>query len=763
MKNSYCKLLCMTFCAVLILGCMIGYALADKETFPTKEMEEFRLGYFAPEDEIPWLYAPDTLPDGIEEYNNVKKGLYFRYFVPEGNNSLFPNSEEVNYYTFKYVSGEETLKNIFLLNNIVLNNMNAIGLDTTEIKTPGSALFDFYFENENYVRSTQYQLNVLDYNEYPFFDIIQPDGINLTVNVGDTIDVNELADKCVKNNYDKISNELGYNILPGQDQTNKYVVYQKDTFYTAPVIVASYFPDDPLYGCFEGTEYALTVLKSGTYHLYVRYSFANICYYLPLNITTVDSGDEDSVVYNADSREPYVRNDGVLNNISLDGYVKTDGFNIPVPGGDEWQSDHKAMEREGYSVKIQKKDFEENRLSIDAKVFTVNIFIKDEAGALPILLADLQEDAHLRNVESELFDVDDGHPVLMCTCKQYYNEGIFYGFSGGLFYPRNNKVLKIWVSSLHRENDSNPFPASVSPVTMDDLRKIAAQISYDETEAPIICADGELTISAKDNPAIIPAGKNVQFAATFANPDRIKKNKVDTTVAWSVVRADTDDTVEGVSIDAKGLLKVNKNLAATERLQVKVSSDIFGSSATYDIIAMPSVSKVILDPSELFFYVGTEEPQTVEASLEPADIPLMGLTWTPSKKDTVEITEVGDGVVSIKPLKAGKTDIAVKEPGGKNAKLTVNAVNPVESVELKVNGKVKAGAKVNVTAALRPQNAGNKMVQWSVNVGEDIATISEKGQLSIMKEVPSGTKIVVTCTALGAPTAVTESIEIEVQ
>ena len=53
-------------------------------------------------------------------------------------------------------------------------------------------------------------------------------------------------------------------------------------------------------------------------------------------------------------------------------------------------------------------------------------------------------------------------------------------------------------------------------------------------------------------------------------------------------------------------------------------------------------------------------------------------------------------------------------------------------------------------------------VQWSLDVGEDIATINEKGQLTISKTAPSGTKITVTCTALGAPTPVTASTVIEI-
>ena len=149
-------------------------------------------------------------------------------------------------------------------------------------------------------------------------------------------------------------------------------------------------------------------------------------------------------------------------------------------------------------------------------------------------------------------------------------------------------------------------------------------------------------------------------------------------------------------------------------------------------------------------------------NVQPVTVPPVGLIWTPAKKDIVEITPVEDGVVSIKPLKAGKTDIAVKEPGGKNAKLTVNVVAPVESVELKVNGKPKAGGKVTVAATLAPKNVGNKAVQWSLDVGEDIATINEKGQVTIGKEVASGTKITVTCTALGAPGPVVDALVFEI-
>ena len=92
----------------------------------------------------------------------------------------------------------------------------------------------------------------------------------------------------------------------------------------------------------------------------------------------------------------------------------------------------------------------------------------------------------------------------------------------------------------------------------------------------------------------------------------------------------------------------------------------------------------------------------------------------------------------------------------------MNVMIPVETVELTVKGNAKPGATVTVSAALAPREAGNKNVEWSLDVGEEIAVINANGQVRISKEAASGTKITVTCTALGAPEPVQTTVEIEV-
>ncbi len=286
-------------------------------------------------------------------------------------------------------------------------------------------------------------------------------------------------------------------------------------------------------------------------------------------------------------------------------------------------------------------------------------------------------------------------------------------------------------------------------------------INYREIEFVPVEKAG-LSISSKDGAVGISAGKTLQMTAAFDHSELINKKEQNDAVIWSVVNAETGGIVPAVTITEGGQLKADKKLDETVRLLVTCESAVFGTRATAVVTAMPLVKKVLVEPAELFFYVGTEEPQTVKAVLEPASVPPVGLTWTPAKKDLVEITETGDGVVSVRALGAGKTTVAVREPGGKNAKLTVNVVAPVESVELAVKGKIKAGGKVSITPEISPKNAGNKAVKWSVDVGEDIAAINAKGQLTISRNAPSGTRITVTCTAEGAPIPVTASVVVEV-
>ncbi len=361
----------------------------------------------------------------------------------------------------------------------------------------------------------------------------------------------------------------------------------------------------------------------------------------------------------------------------------------------------------------------------------------------------------VKNGEQEYIDLN-GHPVGLMTYFMNDTRGKFGAYCGRVAYVRNNRYLLFFVYILGKDPEKTP------KVTMDDLKVLAERIGYDEEQAPFTAAKATFTVNGKTGVNEITAGKTLQLEAVFDQPDLINKKEKNNGVNWVVLNAETGEEEPLASISGNGQLKVDKKLGAPLELEVVGTSAVYGTEAKCRIHAYPVVTGINVEPAELFFYVGTEDPQTVKATLVPDTMPPIGISWKPAKEGIVEITSLEDGIVSISPLAAGKTSIQVAEPNGKKTKLDVSVVAPVETVELSVKGNAKPGATVTVSAALTPKEAGNKNVEWSLDVGEEIATINAKGQVKISKEAASGTKITVTCTALGAPEPVIATIEIEI-
>ncbi|QTE74019.1 hypothetical protein JS518_14170 [Clostridiales bacterium FE2010] len=178
----------------------------------------------------------------------------------------------------------------------------------------------------------------------------------------------------------------------------------------------------------------------------------------------------------------------------------------------------------------------------------------------------------ISNVHEDIIEIE-GHPAYICRYKSEKR-----GWTGDIFYIRNSAYVNVVLTSKKEE------------ITEDDMLHIASLMSYEEETAPFVAADTLLSVSSKGDPVTVTAGKNVAFTAAFANPSRVNQKNKNDAVVWSVGKADTGDAVEGVTIDAKGQLKVDKNLAAPVDLQVKVASELFGTSATYNISALPVVS-----------------------------------------------------------------------------------------------------------------------------------------------------------------------------
>ena len=191
-------------------------------------------------------------------------------------------------------------------------------------------------------------------------------------------------------------------------------------------------------------------------------------------------------------------------------------------------------------------------------------------------------------------------------------------------------------------------------------------------------------------------------------------------------------------------------------------SSPFLTTATKEITVIPAATGITAEPAEVILYEGKENQASVKAAVEPESIPNSLITWKTDKSNIVEIVDNHDGTALITPLKAGKINVTATEPGGKKATVRVSVVVPVEGIELKVSGQAKPGGTVQIKPTLSPKNAGNKKVEWLIDVGEEIATV-KNGTVKIKKDVPAGTVIKVTCTAPGAPEPISETVEIEVQ
>lgn len=348
------------------------------------------------------------------------------------------------------------------------------------------------------------------------------------------------------------------------------------------------------------------------------------------------------------------------------------------------------------------------------------------------------------------------HQARIEICRDTY-KGNDYSL-GYLQYARNNRVARIAVYCMPINGTGwDELPK----VTMGDMRKLAELIEYDPLQAPITVADGMISLSTKEGTDVVTAGKKLTVLAAFANPEKANKKAKNDKIEWSVSGEGGAEAPAGVSINGSGVLSAAKT-DEVMKVEVTASSPVFHTSAGFTVTIIPAVKKISAEPAELWFYTGTEASAEVKAVLEPETVPPLGITWKESKQGIAEITADPDnGTAVIRPLAAGKITVQVKEPGGKNAKLTVNVVEPVTDMELAVNGNPKPGSTVTVKETILPKQAGNKAVEWALDVGEDIATIS-KGKVKIAKTAPEGTVITVTCTAIGAPEPIVKTVQFTV-
>ncbi len=814
MKRTWNKWLAAVLAAVLVLGC-VPAAMAAKEAKYSSDLYE---------DE--WFYLPGTVPAeylvatieprSIWMYNEWEKREYVTSLTVD-----FVSGDEA---LKDAVTVVDTTERDYSNDEVVEFSVKAYQVDLSGLTAPGQAVFHLKGETEHFAKEWDYTLRVLSWDEDPLFTA--KEGGTLTVNKGEEraeaqiiasmVDDHSREIAVGKLGFESFRNEHDY-IWFRDPKTRESV--EVDSYWigatnneepkTPVVHMMDPFGNTSAYSF---RDYVTYVAEYYIAHGNIRYTFEKTVTVLPYRIKgpgMVDAGE--SVQYTVEDEEegsgrtftlegegagisfdsetgtlsasedaeagsaftvtatpsdggyPFTFTGkigkGLMASEEFEGHEMIEGFSVPFPVENGRYTTLNS--RDSYYSCRTENESDPYYLFLDYRIYNpISEFVEDPDTAGPTLdLAQYNMEIYnQQEVEEETYMVD-GHPARLRIMRAPMDNDIDFSI-GGIFYPRNNRVLRIRLAVTSQNGTSWE---ELPKVTMDDLRTLADQITYDPAKASITVADGAITVTAKDGVNVVSGGKKLKLTAEFASPDKVSKKKKNNSVQWSVVDVNTQEAPENVKIDKNGNLSATGKLAEVLNLEVKATSPVFHTTGTYQVTAIPALKKMTLEPATLFFYTGTDTPQTVKAVMEPATVPPTGLTWTAGKKDTVEITAADDGTAEIRPLTAGKVTVTVKAPDGKSAKLNISTVEPVTGVTLAVKGTAKAGKTVNVTAALEPKKAGNKALEWSVNVGEDVATINAKGQLKIAKTAEAGTVITVTCKALGAPEPIEETLDITVE
>ena len=771
-----------------------------------------------------WFYVPSTLPDtvGLTEWydwlffvhegkpefatkctiefvsgdEELKDALQTRdYYINLTNSSDEEKEEEEKDAEEAAAEAAAAAANQVLVTELYVDN--------SVLEEPGDAVFHVKVESEHYTDEQDVALHVLSWDEEPL--VLTKNGENeITLMPMEAIENIKLATLSADIREDEIIADFAeQGIEIASDKwMNPVVQAPQDTMVVVPWSNQAENQEDYREG--------LQALGYGTVVVNMHYGKGNIAYVTQIRINVPDyritgpkivrPGEAAQYAIMDDKQdanrtfEMSIEGEGVtLDKEKLTvtaaedaeaGAVFTltatasDGadpvtFSGKVGTGIIAQEDFETIDyREGFTIPllsnndIYKKMIDQERGRIisqtkDVSGASVTAMMYNLIGMADFAEEDdaVAEEAYGQVINMEGMDIQtdeiikiDGHPARILTADTgTYSLGL-------LMYMRNNRMLIAEVDSFPTSEEA---AKTLPTVTEADLKAIAEQISYDPTKAAITTADGAITVTAKDEATVMSGGKKLQLTAMFANPEKVNAGNRNNKVEWTVTDTATGEAPADVTIDAKGVLSADKALSEVRKVEVTASSPVFHTSAKYAVTVLPAVKSFKTEPKELFFYTGTEA-QTLTAVLEPETVPTDGITWTINKEGIVEITDNKDGTATIKPLAAGRTTMTATEPGGKKADLRVTVQEPVKELKLEAKEKSTPGGKVKVKATVSPKEAGNKKLEWSLDVGKDIATI-KNGEVRINKKAPSGTVITVTCTAAGAPEPVTSSIQIEVE
>ncbi|MBR2661937.1 MAG: hypothetical protein IKE15_11180 [Clostridia bacterium] len=693
------------------------------------------------------------------------------------------DTEEVIALDVVFQSGDENLREAVGASAELYDDYQHITLsvDGYEMKEVGSAVFSIHAESEHWSYDTEKTLYVVDYSEYPLFEITAPT-VDIVLTEGESISRETIFDMMFLWHGQEIADALSP--LPE--------VISLDSLITPPFVLGAWAE-----GLKDGF-YTIKVLESGTYEVGVGLHYSNISAHSSLlihpdgsNIQGPDSiepganaeysiteaKDGESVSWRVVGDAAVIDDAGIMTAGPECGEViimaaLEDGRTLakPVSVRTSVFGSLRSLEWHGWQIPVPDNESWETREFEDSEK-SENIFV-GVAGDTGIKVAYRLETPLVANHEDAINSYQQRIPKLTHRVMEFQTKQLNAPDGWpvqALMYETHNKEQTSYKLFMLYSRDLFQIiyyvTSEADPLTWADAEKIISHFGYDPSGVPFTAADAAITISQQDDLKYLSPDEKASFTATFGDEEKLGNNA---SLAWKLLDSE-DRTIEPkdniATISNDGSVTVSKKLKNVTDITVCAYNPILLTEGRYSITLLPAIKKIIAQPSSITMYTGDSTPQTVQVTREPdiPGVPFGDITWTAGKNGIVEIVPGENGQAVMTAVAAGKTKVTVTGPSKTKTQITVVVVDPVTDIEIDVKGKAQPGKSITCSALLTPKTAGNKNVSWSINVDETIATIDAKGKLKIMKDVPSGTEIVISCTAEGAPQPVTTLTTITVE
>lgn len=175
---------------------------------------------------------------------------------------------------------------------------------------------------------------------------------------------------------------------------------------------------------------------------------------------------------------------------------------------------------------------------------------------------------------------------------------------------------------------------------------------------------------------------------------------------------------------------------------ITVSTTINGvyKSASCNIMVVPTVTNITIDPSEVSIHIG--EYKTLTATITPASLNNVELKWISSNEKVVQVTENGKKYATIKAISGGSAVItAINQENVVVGFCNVTVKQPVTSISLSETNVTISLAEGSFTlrASVLPTTATNQKLKYTSS-NSSIVRVDDTGKVTL---VSAGTAAII--------------------